>query len=64
MLRNIILTSESEMFEHMKVIGIDHIKYFVSNRYQIKVENNGDVKFCFIENFPISHHIKTGSKDM
>jgi len=43
----------------MQVIGVDHIEYFFTNRYQIKVENNGATKFSFVENFPISHHIKT-----
>lgn len=43
----------------MEVIGIDHFEYFFTNRYQIKVENNGVTKFSFVENFPISHHIKS-----
>ena len=43
----------------MEVIGIDHFEYFLTNRYQIKVENNGVTKFSFVENFPISHHIKS-----
>jgi len=44
----------------MEVIGIDHIEYFLENKYQIKVENNGDLKFCFVENFPMSQHVKQG----
>jgi len=43
----------------MEVIGIDHIEYFLNNRYQIKVENDGVVRFSFVENFPISHYIKS-----
>lgn len=47
---------ESKMFKHMEVIGIDYIEFFRQNRYQIKVSNQGLVQFCFIENFPMSHH--------
>jgi len=41
----------------MEVIGIDHIEYFYTNKYQVKVENNGNLIFCFTENFPTSNHI-------
>lgn len=47
----------------MEVIGIDHVEYFLENKYQIKVENNGDIKFCFVENFPVSQHVDYGDFD-
>lgn len=57
MLKYTIQLNDSEMFQHMEVIGIDHLEFFRQNKYQIKVDNSGTVKFCFIENFPTSHHI-------
>lgn len=44
------------MFKHMEVIGMDYIEFFRNNRYQVKVSNSGIVQFCFVENFPSSHH--------
>lgn len=56
-LKYTIQQDDSEMFQHMEVVGIDHLEFFRQNKYQIKVDNDGTVKFCFVENFPMSHHI-------
>lgn len=33
------------------------MKYFRNNRSQIKIGDNGTVRVCFVENFPMSTHI-------
>lgn len=52
----VIEKQRCDMFKHMEVIGIDYIEFFRSNKYQVKVSNAGIVTFCFVENFPTSHH--------
>lgn len=47
----------------MLQIGIDPMKFFRTNRSQIKIDNNGNVRVCFVENFPMSTHITNIDSD-
>lgn len=43
---------DSEMFQQMDAQNVDFAEFFRQNKYQIKMDNSGTVKFCFIEHFP------------
>ena len=47
-------TNENFMFKHMTSIGVDPIAYFRDHMSQIKIDDEANVKLCFVENMPIA----------
>lgn len=43
------------MFLHMHSIDVDPIAYYRANVSQIKIDNHGCVKLCYVENLPIAN---------
>lgn len=40
------------MFQHLYTLNVDPIAYFSARRSQIKIDDLGCVKLCYVENLP------------
>jgi hypothetical protein len=56
-------TNNSFMFRHMssKDVNVDPMAYMRNNPSQIKIDNKGIVKICFVENLPIANNLDLDS---
>ena len=48
-------TDNSFMFLHMHSIDVDPMAYYRANVSQIKIDDHGVVKLCYVENLPIAN---------
>jgi hypothetical protein len=55
--------SDSFLFKHMSSLGVDPVAYFRANLSQIKIDDNGCVKLCYVENLPVADVKDIDSKD-
>lgn len=51
------------MFKHMHSLDVDPIAFYRSNISQIKIDDHGNVKLCYVENLPIANVKSIDSKD-
>jgi hypothetical protein len=51
------------MFKHMHSLDEDPIAFFRANISQIKINDHGAVKLCYVENLPIANVKSIDSKD-
>jgi hypothetical protein len=64
-LRHEVNCADSFLFKHMASpgVGVDPVAYFRANLSQIKIDDEGCVKLCYVENLPIANVKDIDSND-
>jgi hypothetical protein len=62
-LRHMVNCQDSFLFQHMSSIGVDPVVFFRANISQLKIDDEGCVKICYVENLPISNVKDIDSND-
>jgi hypothetical protein len=57
------LDDNNFMFNHCHSLGVDPIAFYRVNISQIKINDEGKVKLCYVENLPVANNKEIDSKD-